>query len=249
MSEIDKRKLGAFIARLRRENGMTQKELAHRLMITDKAVSKWETGVSMPDTALLIPLSQILKVSVTELLLCEKREHVLPMEEEQVEAVVQTAVQYGDQKPPRCWQQPDQHKWGILCLVALAGGAAGRMALATAGIHSAHLDTVWLLNGLFAVYFCFLVRLRLPRYYDDNVLSFVADGPFRMNVVGLRFSNRNWGSIVKAMRIFLCVSLLILPFAAAAWLCWLTAWAELLLYGVWMAGLFATLLLAGKRRE
>ena len=46
MFEIDKQKLGAFVAGLRREKGYTQKELADRLFISDKAVSKWETGVS-----------------------------------------------------------------------------------------------------------------------------------------------------------------------------------------------------------
>ncbi len=46
MFEIDKEKFGAFVAELRKENGFTQKELARQLFISDKAVSKWETGVS-----------------------------------------------------------------------------------------------------------------------------------------------------------------------------------------------------------
>lgn len=46
MFEIDKVKFGAFVAQLRKEQGMTQKELAQKLYISDKAVSKWETGVS-----------------------------------------------------------------------------------------------------------------------------------------------------------------------------------------------------------
>lgn len=46
MFSIDKQKFGAFVATLRREKGITQKELAARLFISDKAVSKWETGVS-----------------------------------------------------------------------------------------------------------------------------------------------------------------------------------------------------------
>ena len=70
MFEIDKGKFGAFVAELRREKGYTQKEVARRLFLSDKAVSKWETGASIPDTALLIPLAELLGVSVTELLLC-----------------------------------------------------------------------------------------------------------------------------------------------------------------------------------
>lgn len=47
MQTIDKQQFGAFVARLRKEQGWTQKELAERLCISDKAVSKWETGVSL----------------------------------------------------------------------------------------------------------------------------------------------------------------------------------------------------------
>ena len=46
MFEIDKQKFGVFVAMLRKEKGLTQKELAKLLYISDKAVSKWETGVS-----------------------------------------------------------------------------------------------------------------------------------------------------------------------------------------------------------
>lgn len=51
MFEIDKKAFGSFIAELRKEKGMTQKELAEKLFVSDKAVSKWETGGSIPDVA------------------------------------------------------------------------------------------------------------------------------------------------------------------------------------------------------
>ncbi len=59
---------GAFIAQLRKEHQMTQLELADRLHVTDKAVSKWETGKGFPDLKLLEPLAQALDVSLVELL-------------------------------------------------------------------------------------------------------------------------------------------------------------------------------------
>lgn len=62
------RTMGELIAALRREHGMTQKELADRLGITDKAVSKWERSASYPDTATLPKLSELLDISVEELL-------------------------------------------------------------------------------------------------------------------------------------------------------------------------------------
>lgn len=59
---------GDFLYTLRKEKGMTQAELAEALGITNKAVSKWETGEAMPETSLLLPLSRIFDVSVDELL-------------------------------------------------------------------------------------------------------------------------------------------------------------------------------------
>ena len=65
---MDNLKFGSFIAQLRKENNMTQKELADRLHVTDKAVSKWETGKGLPDISLIEPLSAALGVSVVELM-------------------------------------------------------------------------------------------------------------------------------------------------------------------------------------
>ncbi len=65
-------KIGKFIAVLRQEKGLTQKELADKLFITSKAVSRWETGKGMPEASLLIPLAKILDVSVNEILLGER---------------------------------------------------------------------------------------------------------------------------------------------------------------------------------
>jgi len=60
--------MGEMIAVLRREKGLTQKELAERLNITDKAVSKWERDLACPDTQTIPRLAEILGLSVEELL-------------------------------------------------------------------------------------------------------------------------------------------------------------------------------------
>lgn len=65
---MDINKTGIFIAQLRKEKGLSQKELGEKLDITDKAVSRWETGKGLPDISLLEPLSEALGVSVGELL-------------------------------------------------------------------------------------------------------------------------------------------------------------------------------------
>ena len=65
---MDKNATGRFIAELRKQKGFTQKELAEKLMVTDKAISRWETGKGLPDTSLLKPLGEALDVSISELL-------------------------------------------------------------------------------------------------------------------------------------------------------------------------------------
>lgn len=62
MYELDKAAFGHFLAQLRREKGMTQKELAATLYVSDKAVSKWERGLSVPDISLLEPLDAALEL-------------------------------------------------------------------------------------------------------------------------------------------------------------------------------------------
>ena len=65
---MDNIRTGIFIAERRKELGYNQKDLAEKLNITDKAVSKWETGRSAPDVSILIPLAEELEVSVAELM-------------------------------------------------------------------------------------------------------------------------------------------------------------------------------------
>ena len=67
MYELNKIAFGSFLAQLRREKGMTQKELAACLYVSDKAVSKWERGLSVPDISLLVPLAEQAGVHLTRL--------------------------------------------------------------------------------------------------------------------------------------------------------------------------------------
>ena len=65
---MNQEKIGRFIAELRKEKKMTQIDLANKLGITDRAISKWENGRGMPDLSLLTPLCEILDISINELL-------------------------------------------------------------------------------------------------------------------------------------------------------------------------------------
>ena len=77
---MDQQKVGKFISLLRKENGLTQQELAEKLGVTDKAVSKWERGLGCPDISLLVPISEIFDVSINELLAGEKREELASLD-------------------------------------------------------------------------------------------------------------------------------------------------------------------------
>ena len=61
-------KIGKFIAECRKRNNLTQKQLAEKLNITDRAISKWENGKSMPDSSIMLDLCRELKINVNELL-------------------------------------------------------------------------------------------------------------------------------------------------------------------------------------
>lgn len=84
---MENRITGDFIKKQRTEKNLTQKQLAEKLGVTDKAVSRWETGKGFPDVSLLIPLSEALEISVNEILLGEKIE-----EEKKTEKYNQTIV-------------------------------------------------------------------------------------------------------------------------------------------------------------
>ena len=69
---MDQIKIGKFIASCRKEQGMTQAVLAEKLGISDRAVSKWETGKSLPDSGIMLELCELMKINVNELLSGEK---------------------------------------------------------------------------------------------------------------------------------------------------------------------------------
>jgi transcriptional regulator with XRE-family HTH domain len=69
---MDQIKIGKFIAECRKKQGLTQMQLAEKLNITDRAISKWENGRSMPDSSIMLELCGILKITVNDLLSGEK---------------------------------------------------------------------------------------------------------------------------------------------------------------------------------
>ena len=93
---MDNLQTGAFIRELRKDKGLTQKDLANQLHITDRAVPKWKRGLCAPDLSTLEPLSVILGTSVSELI-AGKRMEQTPHREE-IEENVQNTLQYSKEE-------------------------------------------------------------------------------------------------------------------------------------------------------
>lgn len=217
MFEIDKKKFGTFIADLRKEKGFTQKELAQKLFISDKAVSKWETAVSIPDTALLVPLADLLGVSVTELLMCQRVEQNDPLEVSQVETVVQTAISYSEGSSPVSRQ--NKRKWKLYYFVSVIVCCAGLWGNHLLGGISRKILTCSIVFLFCGAYFCLFAKGKLPAYYDENHIGTFHDGPVRMNIPGLRFNNSNWPHILRIGRLWGCLSTALYPVLSAVIVC------------------------------
>lgn len=213
MYEIDKTKFGAFVAQLRKEKGLMQKELAQQLFVSDKAVSKWERGLSIPDVSLLVPLSEILGVTVTELLECRRLPRDESMDSLQTDEVVKKVIGFteGGQRKYR----PDRVKRGLKLLLCAAIGCLEIWILTLLGYSMEELSVnLLVIMGLmagFGAYFCIFSSDKLPQYYDSNRISAFSDGILRMNVPGVYFNNRNWPYIVRVGQLWAMIGLVAAP--------------------------------------
>lgn len=247
MFEIDKKKFGAFVAELRRERGYTQRELAEKLLISDKAVSKWETAASIPDTALLIPLAELLGVTVTELLMCQRMDAGL--DAEQMDTAVRTALAYPEEKPVRAYQVKSRWPFWYGCAL-IAGGVGAALNMRGRTLAEA-LIVALVLGTVFGAYFCFFVKVRLPDGYAENHCGIYYDGPFRMNIPGVRIHSGNWPKIVLVCRIWSCLTVALCPLLALGMNALAPAlWARIangVLLVLTLGGMFLPVYLVGKR--
>lgn len=213
MFEIDKERFGAFVAQLRKEKGLMQKELAQMLYVSDKAVSKWERGLSIPDVALLVPLADILGVTVTELLECRRLSKDEPIAPHKTEDIVKKVIVLSEEAQSK--YRPDRLKRGIQLLLCAVVGALEILALVLLGYPieelSLSLFVFMVLMAVFGLYFCVFAKEKLPAYYDENKIPFYSDGIFRMNIPGISFNNRNWPYIVRSVQLWAMAGLVAVP--------------------------------------
>ena len=207
--ELDKEKFGEFVSKLRKERGMTQKELAEKLFVSDKAVSKWERGQSLPDITMLNPLADALGVTAAELLNCGKIEGE-KVDVSQVDELVEKAIELN--KEPDISKRK-RFKIYIICL--LVGAAATYYFYKNNGAqYYQSLIVIEILTAIFGAYFMFFVKERLPKYFDDNKVDYYTDGFFRLHIPGVYYNNRNWPYIIRNARISLMIVMVALPVAS-----------------------------------
>jgi transcriptional regulator with XRE-family HTH domain len=258
MHGIDKAAFGEFLSRQRKELGCTQKELAKKLFVSDKAVSKWERGLSLPDISLLIPLAAILEVSVTELLEGKKIEQSVGLEVAQVDVLVKKALAYSEESPEKR-KARKRKNIAVFCgctLLAAFELFIGIWYLQKQGISifSTSLIVYQSLSFSFGIYAYFFMKDQLPAYYDENKISSVSSGIFHMNLPGICFNNSNWPYIVGCLQKWSIITMVILPV-----LCVLSAacspgfWWDLIVQNagliLYLTGLFVPLYITGKKYE
>lgn len=206
MENIDKKKIGEFIAELRKEKGLTQKQLAKDLFVSDKAVSKWETGQSIPDVQILIPLSEKLGVTVTEILQGEKSNINIKIDEVAVKQII--TIANGEQKK----ETTQLRRLFVVCAIVAI--------LEVFIIYKIDINLLYNYNFGFTsfvvaffigIYCCFFTKEVLPKYYDENQIDYYTDGFIRIHVPGVSFNNSNWIPILKYFRIWSSITMLVSP--------------------------------------
>lgn len=249
MHEIDNAAFGRFLAARRKEKGFTQKDLAARLFVSDKAVSKWERGLSMPDISLLIPLAESLDVTVVELLEGRRSEGAGP-DAARTEELVRRALTLSGETPEK--QRQTRRRRGLLfggcALLSLLELAAAFLSGRGFSDFAVSFWTFEPLSLIFGAYFWCFARERLPAYYDENRITSYSDGFFRMNIPGMRFHNGNWPHIVRVGRIWSAVSLIAAP-PVCLLLSRFALVADKALLLIYLGGLFVPMLVVGKKYE
>lgn len=193
-TEVNRAAFGQFLNQLRREKGWTQKDLAERLYVSDKAVSKWERGLNLPDVALLLPLAGALGVSVTELLEGRRAVQEQRYSAAEVEALIRRALAFPVEPPER--QQARVKRYLPVYLICCVLGVG--------------------FGVVYGAYAFFWMTETLPRYYDENRIAQFAQGAMHIHIPGVYYNNRNWPYVLRAFRVWSMVSMLLLPPCLAA---------------------------------
>lgn len=246
MNQIDKNDFGKFIAKKRKEKNMTQKDIAENLYISVQAVSKWERGQSLPDISLLMPLAKILDVNLVNLL--EAKEDEEEKDPIETENLLEKILLINEEKTMDMGKS--KLKRSIILLIIFSLLALEYYFLDKyLDIGIENFIGIGIVGVIFSIYLWILVDERLPSYYDENKISFVSKGFFRINIAGIYFNNRNWKHILNYLRIWILAMMFISPFLEGLILRNQNQIALILFMLIFFLSLFGPLYLIGKRYE
>ena len=172
----------------------------------------------MPDISLLAPLSDILGISVTELLEGKKIDSASSIKTEEVETIVKKALALSEETPEKARQRKRRNRviFGLCTTGSFSGNCRGNMVYNRNGrqisvfgfpISNKNRNNVTYIYRLFLV----LCEEKLPTYYDENKIHTYSDGVFRLNIPGIRINNTSWPRIIKCMRYWLAAVLVTYP--------------------------------------
>lgn len=244
MEPIDNEQFGRFVAERRHALGLTQKELGERLFVSDKTVSKRERGASLPNIALLQPLADVLEVSVSELLSGERLAADAPLAARDADTIVTGALDFSLREALSRQKRHRFAAFAATCALVLAEAALLKALASPPALETMAMSALFL---LFAAWGIFFAKPVLPAYYDEHKIHFVQKGPFRLNMIGLRFTNSNWPHILAWLRGAMLLGAVLMPlFPLAAAHLPLPPQA---LVVVLLVLLFAPLYMIGKRYE
>ncbi len=160
---MDENRTGQFIAELRKEKKLTQKDLAAQLHITDKAVSKWERGLSYPDITLLTSIADILGVTTSELLNGQRSETNASKD---IEKTVDNALAYAEKSAKRkivSFQNVLSILFSILLLVGIFVCSICDVAISG--------TFTWSLYPISSILFVWFVFMPLIKYGNKGTLG------------------------------------------------------------------------------
>ena len=173
----------------------------------------------MPDISLLVPLAEQLNVTVAELLQGCRVEEEQRFTREETEELIRKALTFSAEPPERRQARTQKFLplYGVSVVLGLVETAAV-WAVGLAGTEGAMM--LLIINVIFGIvygaYTLFWIPETLPRYYDENHVCNFAQGAIHMNIPGVYYNNRNWLHVIKAMRVWCVVSMLLTPLCTAA---------------------------------
>ena len=112
---VDQKKIGSFLKELRNEKNITQEQLAEYLSVSNRTVSRWETGSNMPDISLLVEIAEYYGVSILEIIKGERKSELMNNEgKDTIEKIVEYA---GTEKRQKAGKLNKYFVLGLICIV------------------------------------------------------------------------------------------------------------------------------------